>query len=388
MRSQLSPRRTAMFVMPAFAGLLLGGVGAPSAHAATIDVPCTTSALTNAVNQANADPDPTTLRLARNCVYSYAAGDPSAPATALPHITTPVAFNGRQATITRAEGAPLFRLLAIDGTGGAELKDLTLSNGDIVNEGGGAVFNGGTLTISNCRLIGNTVRSENGGAVNNFGSLRITSSVLRGNSVVPGPNPGGGGGGAVINNFGAVARIEGSVLTGNSSFRDGGAVNNGSGTFTLTGGLLAGNEGRAGGAIANGGTFTLTGATLTGNTATLTNGGAITNGGFLTTRLVAVTHNTAAVDGGGILNGGVLDARSTRIESNAATTGTGGGIVNRGGTAEATLTGSRVTRNTAAQAPAGIHNDGGLVTLRITLVAGNTPGNCAGSSPAVGGCTG
>ncbi|MFI8103735.1 hypothetical protein [Streptomyces sp. NPDC086023] len=387
MGSQLSSRRTAMFVIPVCAGLLLGGLAATPAHAATINVACNTTALTNAVNQANANPDSTTLRLARGCVYTYTAGDPSASATALPHVTTRVVFDGRDSTITRAEDAPLFRLLAIEASGEVELKDLTLSNGDIVNNGGGAIANGGTLTISNSRIVGNTVRSQNGGAIANSGSLRITASLLRDNSVVIGPNPGGGGGGAITNGVSGVVRVDASVLTGNTAFRDGGAIAN-SGTFTITGGLLTGNEGRAGGAIANGGDFTLTGAVLTHNTATLTNGGAITNGGTLTTRLLAVTHNTAAIDGGGIVNSGTLNARSTRVESNTAATGTGGGIVNRGGTAEATLTDSRVTRNAATQAPAGIHNDGGLVTLNNTSVTNNTPGNCAGSLPAIAGCTG
>ena len=62
-----------------------------------------------------------------------------------------------------------------------DISGLTISNGYSVNDSGGGVFNGGTVTISNCTISGN-LASANGGGIENVGTATITGSTISGNS--------------------------------------------------------------------------------------------------------------------------------------------------------------------------------------------------------------
>jgi predicted outer membrane repeat protein len=74
------------------------------------------------------------------------------------------------------------------------------------------------------------------------------------------------------------------------------------------------------------------------------------------------------------------DSHVTGNEANGAA-GQGGGLKILG--AAVTLSGTRVTGNTAANG-GGIYSSGGAVTIEPESVTGNTPNNCAGD--AVGNC--
>jgi hypothetical protein len=93
------------------------------------------------------------------------------------------------------------------------LQSITVQNGYSYAYNGGAIYNFGTLLISNCTLSGNTAHYSG-----------YISSLL------------GGKGGAIYNNRGTVI-IENSILSGNlatGAFAYGGAIYNDSGTVTIS----------------------------------------------------------------------------------------------------------------------------------------------------------
>ncbi len=153
------------------------------------------------------------------------------------------------------------------------LNSLIITNG-LGGYGGGVDQEGGTLTISNCTLTGNSATSTSGGG---FGGTSINCTlyncILSGNSA---PN-GAGSIGATLNNC---------VLSGNKATGTGGGVDGG----TLNNCTLTGNSANFGGGAA---VATLNNCTLSGNTAT--NGGGAYN---VTLNNCTVCSNSATFGGG------------------------------------------------------------------------------------------
>jgi len=172
-------------------------------------------------------------------------------------------------------GGGTHRILSVSrqtGTfGTVTLVGLTLTGvngvGTILNSRGGAILVdvGGTLTLTNCTLSGNSAPSDSGGAISNGGTLTLTGCTLSGNS----------------------AGYAGAIFT--------------YGTLTLTHCTLSGNSATddSSGAIANNGTLAVTHCTLSGNSA-ISSGGAIFNGGTLTLTNSIVAGNTASSGGADI----------------------------------------------------------------------------------------
>jgi predicted outer membrane repeat protein len=212
---------------------------------------------------------------------------------------------------------------------------------------GGAIWNGGALSISNCVLSDNACgvfSTGAGGAIYNAGSLTITNSTLASNSAGLQYNHGGAGG--AIFDAGNLT-VTNCNLTANSATDGGGIYCDYRTTTTVTGTTLSNNTAYAGGAIYNDGTTTLSGVTVTGNSAaagggiysdyrstttvtgtTLSNntayaGGAIDNDGTTTLTGVTVTGNSAT-DGGGIYDtkyGHLTISSACNVTGNAATVG-------------------------------------------------------------------
>ncbi|MFH8386777.1 hypothetical protein ACH4E7_38675, partial [Kitasatospora sp. NPDC018058] len=137
---------------------------APAAHAQTARaaqaaiVPCSEAALVSAVNAANAAGGGG-LTLAPFCTYSltsaHSSGGAGGPA-GLPNITTPITMTGLATEITRAWGAPAFRIIEVDGPsqlpaahGQLALTSVTISNGDAGFGVGGGIANlGGSVAVA------------------------------------------------------------------------------------------------------------------------------------------------------------------------------------------------------------------------------------------------
>ena len=154
----------------------------------------------------------------------------------------------------------------------------------------------------------------------------------------------------------------------------GGGIENVDGTVTVISSTFSRNysAGHAGGAIYNFGTLTVTNSTFSGNGAF--SGGGIVNSGTLTVTNSTVSGNRAA-SGGGIVNSGTLTVTNSTVSGNSADYN-GGGIVN-GGTL--TVTNSTFSGNSTYGVPGGSTGAiNGPATLRNTIVANNTGGNCDG----------
>gem|GEM_PF-1897279 len=132
----------------------------------------------------------------------------------LPNISENLVINGTGAKIA-INGGNAFRILSANSGVTVTLNALTFQNG-LDNLLGGAVFNSGTLTISNSTFIGN--HAVAGGGIANFGSLTISNSTFSGN----GATQFGGG----VYNEGGVLVIYNSTFSANSADNGGGGVYN------------------------------------------------------------------------------------------------------------------------------------------------------------------
>jgi hypothetical protein len=248
---------------------------------------------------------------------------------------------------------------------------LTISNSILSNKSGGqggAIQNGGTLTVNGCNLTGNSTGDAGlGGAIQNFGSctLTVNDSVLSNNSA----SDGGG-----IWNEGT-ATLTATTLSGNSvsythGAADGGAIyNSGYGTLTLNGCTLYGNSAFKGGGIFNGGTtanatLNLNGCTLADNSATFGGGG------------IFIEYNATATVSGSVV--GPATIGGTALQGNSAPQGGGIYVDNgyNGGTLYVTNS-SKITGNTApAGQGADVYNLG-AVYLDASSIIGILDGNPA-----------
>lgn len=200
------------------------------------------------------------------------------------------------------------------------ITNLTLTNATAAK--GGAIYNEGNLTVTNCTFTSNKATISyvyGGGAIYNKGTITSLSGCTFTN------NKAAKYGGAVYNDA-TIISLSDCNFTGNiaSSYGGGGAIFN-YGTSTVTGSTFTGNRGYNGGAINNQGILTATGCIFNGNSATI--GGAIHNWDNTTVTSCTFTDNTA-YSGGAISNDeGTLIAENCTFKGNTAT-GEGGVIYN------------------------------------------------------------
>ena len=235
------------------------------------------------------------------------------------------------------------------------------------------------LTIDASNLVG-------GLTINGAGSYSIfeiaAGSVVTLDSLTL-TNGFGGEGGAILVDTGGTLTLNNSMLTGNSvpTGQGGGGIFN-NGTLTLNNSTLSGNSaayGGSGGGIFNYGTLTLNNTTLSGNSAPYGSGGGIDNyfGGVTTINDCTLSSNsTPSGVGGGIENSGALTLNNSTLAGNSTPSGFGGGIFNSGLLTinNSTLTGNSATVNSGVGG--GIYNvsgsPSGTLALTNTIVAGNT----------------
>lgn len=210
---------------------------------------------------------------------------------------TSVTINGAGAGSTIIDGGGIDRVLDINNfaAGGASvdvtLTGLTIRNGNApvssgFNESGGGIqfdgFNnqtfvpGGTLTINNCNITGNTAAGQGGGILAVFGSLNLSGSEASGNTA---RNAAGGGLSYDGSSFGGLRtlQITNSKISGNHA-------NNG--TFGSGGGVFAG--GNAAKSIDH--------TAITNNTAGAQGGGVFNSSGSLTLNFNSIVGNTSAAN--------------------------------------------------------------------------------------------
>jgi hypothetical protein len=191
--------------------------------------------------------------------------------SALPNLSSNIDIQGPGAdllTVRRNTGG-YYRIFTVATGSNVALGGLTISNGY-----GGIWNDGGTLTLNNLTVSGNSAGGQGGGIVNsNGGTLTLNNSTISNNHVFGGLSYGGGG----ISNQGATLTINNSTISGNDtqdvdSTYGGGIVN--LGTLTLNNSTVSRNSASSffdpacGGGIAHlGGTLAVRNTIIAGNMA-------------------------------------------------------------------------------------------------------------------------
>ncbi len=233
---------------------------------------------------------------------------------------------------------------------------------------------------------------------------------LRGIRVTGGNSPGNGGG-IVANIVGTDITLNNVVFDNNDASFDGGAIYLSDGTLTVINATFTSNgAGRDGGAIAGGADVSITASLFEGNTATV-RGGSVFNDGNLSLRDTTIDSSDAGIGGGIFTNdiGDRLDVSSSTFSNNTANApaGTAGGAIGGAGSMEilnSTFSGNSATDGNGGgigltagnanlnnvtlafnAAPTGFGGPfyaetGALISLRNSLLSGNTGGDTDCSS--------
>jgi hypothetical protein len=269
---------------------------------------------------------------------------------------------------------PAFGAATLDGAGGGtvltvgrigspvvvELSGLAITGG--VGMGGG-VYNrnlGGSLTVRESTIVGNTSTSNGGGGIFNVGTLTVVDSTVADNVSTTGTQWGFGGGG-IRNQIGNVALLR-TQVEGNVANAAGGGIYN-----------------------VGGGTVTVTDSVVSGNTAGTRGGGIDGSTGAVAVVRSAVVDNSAAEGGGGIASGGLtafaatLTVVDSTIARNTATgsPGAGGGLLNEPN-GSVSIAGSAIVGNSAIRGGGGIRNTGRTLTISGSTIDGNTAASGGG----------
>ncbi len=189
-------------------------------------------------------------------------------------VPTPVTIDGgNQITVS---GGGTSQVFDVNSGAVAVVTGLTITRGFVdgtsglaTASGGGAIFNNGTLTLTNSIVSGSTASTATGGGLYNAGTLTVNNTTFSGN------NADNGGGG--IENVGT-ATVANSTFSANSSlgsglFTSGGGIDN-ENVLSVVNSTFYENAAYDGGGIGNFGTLTVSQSTLSGNSAVSTGGSA------------------------------------------------------------------------------------------------------------------
>jgi CSLREA domain-containing protein len=257
-------------------------------------------------------------------------------------------------------------------SGNSTIFDTMLPPATVEAPGGGAIFTlNGAVAVTNSSLSNNQASYRGGAIYSATGAVTVTNSTLSGNSsgVTPpgGIVTGGANGGGIFSAYGPVA-VLGSTLSGNSTIGD---TAKGGGIFVRGGNPQFGTT-----------ALTVTNSTIDGNS---TQGPNSPGGGIYARRDTPVTVTSSTVsgnftrgansDGGGIASdSGALTLTNSTVVDNftQGSTSPGGGIFAR---SAVTLNNSTVSGNSTGAANSyggGIFDDLSVLTLRSSIVAGNS----------------
>ena len=180
--------------------------------------------------------------------------------------------------------------------------DGNLATGASGSGGGLFVADGASISMTLGNVSGNEANRAGGGAeVATGGTLTLSQVTVSGNSL-PGANPGNGGG-VHVGGTGA-ATVSQSTVSGNSAAQGGGLWNSGSGTLDVSN------------------------STVSGNSATDDGGGVYTiPGGATSLESVTVALNSAGADGGGLAIS-VVTSTSVSVDNTIVGGNTAGGSGN------------------------------------------------------------
>ncbi len=247
--------------------------------------------------------------------------------------------------------------LHITGDGRIEVLDSVVRNNQAAREGGGLWNAGGTMTVTNTTVAGNTAAGDadddgGGGLFNNGGTLLVRGSNVNDNDAT---GTLGSGGGLFAN--GGTLDIANSEVAANGANRAGGGIEALGGQADLAGVQLVENV--AGDNPGNGGGLHVTGA------------------GAVTVDRSTVADNSAAAEGGGLWSSatGTMTVSDSTITGNVASgpgmDQGGGGIYSDGGSLSVSGSNIRANRERGVRLGRGILNNQGSLVVTDTTIAGN-----------------
>jgi len=198
--------------------------------------------------------------------------------------------------------------------------------------------------------------------------LRLVNTRVANNAAIGGTLSTGGG----IDNGGTLT-LENTVVSGNTADFAGGINNGPAASFTMTGGSIESNtaSGSVGGVeLPSGSAATLIRAQVIGNTAG-GSGGGLDVSGSLNMSESNVGGNSAAGGAGINVSGGTVSIDASSVHTNFAS-GDGAGIFSNG---TITLTNSTISSNGAGGLGSGILNNvvGNLTSTNSTIAGNNAP---------------
>ena len=225
----------------------------------------------------------------------------------------PDVIDGPGAGLVTISGGGTSRVFQVDGMVTASISGLTIANGD--DPSGGAIFNDGTLTISDSSISNNQATGyDGGGGIFNDGTMTISDSSIANNQATGSVSGGAGGG---IFNSGTMT-ISDSSITNNQAtgygINGGGGISN-HGTMTISGSSITNNQANSvygGGGVFNSGVLTIDQSQISGNSGSWAGGlsQAYNNPG-----IVVITNSTFSLNvGSGIVN----DSNMTIVNSTIA----------------------------------------------------------------------
>jgi hypothetical protein len=314
------------------------------------------------------------------------------------------------------------RALRVLASGELTLRDVTLSRGEVVGNGG-ALLNLGTTTLERVRIAGNTARGASGtslasgfgGGIFNSGTLTIRDSVIEANDALGGAGvspmtgrggSGGGGaglGGGIFNDTTGVLVMEGTTVQTNLARGGAGATPQSCNSDAFAPGAMGGGAGGAGGASemrgldgsfgGGGGGGGCGNVGAGGGTGGFGGGGGGAGANSFANSTPDSTRGAAGY-GGGI---GTI-AVATCAGGGGGGAGIGGGIFNRSGTMTITDSALRYNRVTGGARGAayfdgmvdpslgpglglggGLFSDGGAVEIVATAIINNVSDSTPGS---------
>jgi hypothetical protein len=282
------------------------------------------NSLREAIICANTTPGADTITVPAGTYTLSISGQEDAAATGDLDITDNLTLNGAGSASTIINGGALDRVFHVTGAYTVAISGVTITGGTAADFGGGilngftpfsGILNGGTLTVTDSIISGNTSNFEGGGIYTIGGALTVTNSTIGGNNAYK-----AGG----IFNWLSTVTVTNSTISGNTSIeapQAGGIFSYG--WLTVTNSTISGNVGGRGGGIGNYGVLTVTNSTISGNSAT-TGGGiaSIWNGGGIpmtvTVTNSTISGNSAGTGGGMYQDGSYTITLSNTIVSNQA----------------------------------------------------------------------
>ncbi|MEX2171385.1 MAG: choice-of-anchor Q domain-containing protein [Pirellulales bacterium] len=202
--------------------------------------------------------------------------------------------------------------IVVRGPGSISLTKTVVSNNSAYRSGGG-VDSAGAATITGCVVTGNLAYQA--GGITCGGSLTVRDSRITGNTAT------GSNGGGIISS-GALSLINTTVSSNQAAQNGGGAYCYGD--LTVVSSTIASNiASRSGGGITALGSIQLSNATVSQNTATSLAGGIWCRGSSTTVSQSTIYRNQSSGAGGGVfMDSGALSLEGSIVAGNFAESGT------------------------------------------------------------------